>query len=48
VVDDALGLGMKDGADLEVAFEFAKGIFDFEEVFKLGVGSQILTVCAKC
>ena len=33
VVDDALGLAMEDGADLEVALEFAKGFFDFEEVF---------------
>ena len=33
MVDDAFGLAMKDGADLEVAFEFAKGFFDFEEVF---------------
>ena len=33
VVDDALGLVMEDGADLEVALEFAEGFFDFEEVF---------------
>ena len=33
VVDDALGLAMEDWADLEVALEFAKGFFDFEEVF---------------
>ena len=33
VVDDALGLAMEDGANLEVAFEFAEGFFDFEEVF---------------
>ena len=33
VVDDALGLAMEDGADLEVALEFAKGFFDFEKVF---------------
>jgi hypothetical protein len=33
VVDDALGLAMEHGADLEVALEFAKGFFDFEEVF---------------
>ena len=32
-VDDALGLAMEDGPDLEIAFEFAKGFFDFEEVF---------------
>ena len=30
MVDDAFGLAMEDGADLEVAFEFAKGFFDFE------------------
>lgn len=33
MVDDAFGLAMEDGADLEVAFEFAEGFFDFEEVF---------------
>ena len=33
MVDDAFGLAMEDGADLEVALEFAKGFFDFEEVF---------------
>jgi hypothetical protein len=33
MVDDALGLAMEHGADLEVALEFAKGFFDFEEVF---------------
>ena len=33
VVDDAFGLAMEDGADLEVALEFAKGFFDFEKVF---------------
>jgi len=33
MVDDALGLAVEDGADLEVAFEFAEGFFDFEEVF---------------
>ena len=33
MVDDALGLAMEDGADLEVALEFAKGFFDFEKVF---------------
>lgn len=30
MVDDALGLAMEDGTDLEVAFEFAEGFFDFE------------------
>ena len=30
MVDDAFGLAMEDGADLEVALEFAKGFFDFE------------------
>ena len=33
MVDDAFGLAMEDGADLEVALEFAEGFFDFEEVF---------------
>ena len=33
VVDDAFGLAMEHGADLEVALEFAEGFFDFEEVF---------------
>jgi len=33
MVDDAFGLAMEDGADLEVALEFAKGFFDFEKVF---------------
>jgi len=33
VVDDAFGLAMEDGADLEVALEFAEGFFNFEEVF---------------
>ena len=30
VVDDAFGLAMEHGEDLEVALEFAKGFFDFE------------------
>jgi hypothetical protein len=33
MVDDAFGLAVEDGADLEAALEFAKGFFDFEEVF---------------
>jgi hypothetical protein len=33
MVDDAFGLAMEDGADLEVALEFTKGFFDFEKVF---------------
>ena len=33
MVDDAYGLAIKDGADLEVALEFTKGLFDFEKVF---------------
>jgi hypothetical protein len=33
MVDDAFGLAMEDGADLEVALELAKGFFDFEKVF---------------
>ena len=33
MVDDAFGLAMEDGADLEVALEFAKSFFDFEKVF---------------
>lgn len=37
MVDDALGLAMEDGADLEVAFEFAEGFFDFEEIFVVGL-----------
>ncbi len=30
MVDDAFGLAMEDGADLDVALEFAKCFFDFE------------------
>ena len=33
MVDEAFGLPMEDGADLEVALEFTKGFFDFEKVF---------------
>ena len=33
MIDDAFGLAMEDGANLEVALEFAKGFFDFEKVF---------------
>ena len=45
MVDDAFGLAMEDGADLEVALEFAKGLFDFEQVFVValdlrGIGSD--------
>jgi hypothetical protein len=36
MVDDAFGLAMEDGANLEVALEFAKGFFDFEKVFVVG------------
>lgn len=52
VVDDALGLAMEDGADLEVALEFAKGFFDFEKVFVValdlrGVGPVDGEVCVE-
>jgi hypothetical protein len=30
MINDAFGRTMEDGADLEVALEFAKGFFDFE------------------
>ena len=33
MVDETFGLPMEYGADLEVALEFAKGLFDFEKVF---------------
>ena len=33
MVDEAFGLLMEDGASLEVALEFTKGLFDFEKVF---------------
>ncbi len=33
MIDDAFGLAMEDGANLEVALEFAKCFFDFEKVF---------------
>jgi hypothetical protein len=33
MVDDAFGLAIEDRADLEVALEFAQGLFDFEKVF---------------
>jgi hypothetical protein len=33
MVDEAFGLLMEDGASLEVAREFTKGLFDFEKVF---------------
>jgi len=38
MVDDAFGLAVEDGADLEVALEFAKGFFDFEKVFVVALG----------
>jgi len=52
VVDDALGLAMEDGADLEVALEFAKGFFDFERVFVMaldlrGVGPVDGEICVE-
>jgi len=37
VVDDAFGLAVEDGADWEVALEFAKGFFDFEKVFVMAL-----------
>jgi hypothetical protein len=37
MVDDAFGLAVEDGADLEVALEFAKSFFDFEEVFVMAL-----------
>lgn len=37
VVEDAPGFAVEDGAHFQVAFEFAKGLLDFEEVFVMAL-----------
>ena len=45
MVDDAFGLAMEDGSDLEVTLEFAKGFFDFEKAFVVALDLRGIGPC---